>query len=386
MPSHLCNTDLFVSPFWRDLSIEPRCAPAQDSKPGLSPRVLETAEIAGHHEHRSLGPPSARVSPAPPAAPPGARARTGAPPKPAPPVPRSEPSGTDGSGRLHLWEALAKHGCNSTLTRPGWYASKFHEARRDRPSPMGRPGHLKLRSEAVPRSAGCEKSASPDPWGARWATGGSTRFRRRGRHGRATSAAFLPADQERPRPSSRVRSRCRRPHGAVLPRRSRAVASLSAFLARLQFQSSSREKPSTGASAWSSVRLVNDLGDQSGNCRLLQPALQPFWILLGQDVLADGIRNHDAADPKHGQQVARCLLGATWASPLVSPRRRTFSRNHSDIRSPSSSPPAPGELPCSRNCIRRHCENAGARGGGRSGHLPGKRGKRPGALGSTPPG
>ena len=33
-----------------------------------------------------------------------------------------------------------------------------------------------------------------------------------------------------------------------------------------------------------SVRLFYDFGNRSGNSRLLQPALQPLWILLGKDV------------------------------------------------------------------------------------------------------
>src|SRR5438132_9789532 len=71
--------------------------------------------------------------------------------------------------------------------------------------------------------------------------------------------------------------------------------------------------------ATSSVRLVEDRGDRSRDGGLLQPALQPLRILLGQDPLVDSVRHCNAAYPKSGQQVARRLLGASLGASLGAP-------------------------------------------------------------------
>src|SRR5436305_210685 len=65
-----------------------------------------------------------------------------------------------------------------------------------------------------------------------------------------------------------------------------------------------------------SVRLVEDCGDGSGDGGLLQPAFQPFRVLLGQNALADGVRHRKAASPQDGQHGARRLLGAPLGAPL----------------------------------------------------------------------
>jgi hypothetical protein len=57
--------------------------------------------------------------------------------------------------------------------------------------------------------------------------------------------------------------------------------------------------PAATTSAW----IVDDLGHRSGNGGLLQPASQALRILLGQDALANGRRQRDASNPKHGQDV-----------------------------------------------------------------------------------
>lgn len=56
-----------------------------------------------------------------------------------------------------------------------------------------------------------------------------------------------------------------------------------------------------------SVRLVKDRMDRGGHGGLLQPALQPLRILLGEDALAHGLRHSNPPNPEHGQQILRGL-------------------------------------------------------------------------------
>lgn len=71
------------------------------------------------------------------------------------------------------------------------------------------------------------------------------------------------------------------------------------------------------AAAVPSARLVDHLGDRGGESDLLQPALEERRIPLRQDPLARGVRHHDPANPEHGQDRERGLLGAPRLAPRL---------------------------------------------------------------------